>query len=228
MRKFCITDLSREDRPREKFEEKGGTALSVAELLAILIGSGNAEENAVELMQRVMNDCHNSLATLERMDIRELCRYKGMGPAKAITILASCELGKRRMLETAVARSKFDSAQSIYDYFVAKLRNASVEESHVLLLSSGLTFLGSKLISRGGIAGTVVDTRLVLKAALLADAPNIVLCHNHPSGNLRPSPEDDRLTERLKKAAQAVSLNLLDHVIVTDGGYYSYQEEGRL
>lgn len=225
--KTTISDLNATDRPREKFEEKGAGALSVAELLAILIGSGNAEENAVELMQRLMADCNNSLATLERMDLKELYRYKGLGPAKAISILASCELGKRRMLETAVARPKFDCAQSIYDYFIPRLRSESVEESHVLLLSTGLTLLGSRLISRGGIAGTVVDVRLVLKAALLADAPNIALVHNHPSGNLQPSREDDNLTQRLRKAADAVNIRLIDHVIVTDGGYYSYQEHGR-
>lgn len=226
--KTTINDLSATDRPREKFEEKGASALSVPELLAILIGSGNADENAVQLMQRVMADCNDSLATLERMDLKELYRYKGLGPAKAISILASCELGRRRMLETAVARPKFDSAQAIYDYFVPRLRSESVEESHVLLLSTGLTFLGSRLISRGGIAGTVVDVRLVLKAALLADAPNIALCHNHPSGNLRPSNEDDQLTARLKRAADTIGIRLLDHVIVTDGGYYSYQEHDRM
>lgn len=226
--KINITDLNAEDRPREKFSEKGGGSLSVAELLAILIGSGNADENAVQLMQRVMNDCDGSLATLERMDIRELCKYKGMGPAKAIAILASCELGKRRMRENAVERKKFLSSTDIYSFFYPKLRDLSVEESHVLLLSSGLTYIGSRLISRGGIGGTVVDVRLVLKEALLADAPNIVLCHNHPSGNLTPSREDDDLTRRLREAARTVSLNLIDHLVVTDGGFFSYADEGRL
>lgn len=226
--KLNITDLDAQDRPREKFAEKGGGSLSVAELLAILIGSGNADENAVQLMQRIMNDCEGSLATFERMDIRELCKYKGMGPAKAITLLASCELGKRRMRESAVARRKFASSEDIYDFFYPRMRDLSVEESHVLLLSTGLTFLGTKLISRGGIGGTVVDVRLVLKEALLADAPNIVLCHNHPSGNLRPSREDDALTRKVKEAARTVSLNLIDHLIVTDGGFYSYADEGKL
>lgn len=223
-----ITELNIEDRPREKFATKGATSLSAAELLAILIGSGNAEENAVELMQRVMKDCGERLSTLEKMDIRELCKYKGLGSAKAITLLAACELGKRRMRETAVARKKFTSSTDIYNYFYSVMRDKSVEESYVLLLSTGLTFLGSKLISRGGIGGTVVDIRLVLKEALLADAPNIVLCHNHPSGNLRPSREDDDLTSKMKQAARTVNINLIDHIIVTDGGFFSYQDEGRL
>lgn len=226
--KLSITDLNAEDRPREKFEAHGGDSLSSAELLAILIGSGNAEENAVQLMQRILGDCSNSLTGLGRMSIGELCKYKGMGPAKAISLLAACELGRRRALEDGRNKRQFQSAEDIYSFYLSKLRDTMVEESHVLLLNNNLRLLGSKLISRGGITGTVVDIRLVLKEALLAGATKMALCHNHPSGNPRPSRQDDDLTERLKEAAKQVEIQLIDHVIVTDGCYYSYQTEGRL
>lgn len=226
--KFSITDMSLEDRPREKFESLGPDVLSVSELLAILIGSGSAKENAVQLMQRVMKDCDGSLATLGRMSIKDLCRYNGMGPAKAITVLAACELGRRRLREDSTHIRRITSATDIYRYFLDKVRDSPVEESHILLLSRSLGILGSKLISRGGITGTVVDVRMILREALLANATQIVLMHNHPSGSTRPSVQDDSLTEKVKHAAETMDIHLLDHVIVTDGAYYSYQEEGRL
>lgn len=222
-----ITHLALEDRPRERFMEHGASTLSKAELLAILIGSGNLEENAVQLMQHIMKDCQDSLATLSRLSVEELCRYKGIGPAKAITILAACELGNRRMGEDT-RPIQVRSAQSIYDYFLPKVREISHEESYVLLLNQSLKVIGCKLLSRGGITGTVVDVRMILKHALLANATNLALCHNHPSGNTRPSTEDDALTEKVRKAAATMDIRLIDHVIVTDGSYYSYQEEGRL
>lgn len=222
-----ILSLSTEDRPREKFELKGGDALSTAELLAILTGSGSKEENAVQLMQRVMTDCRGSLSALSRMSINELCRYKGIGRAKAVTILAACELARRRTTEAELPR-KFDNANAIYQYFRPKMLNLSIEESHVLLLNQSLSFIASKLISRGGITGTVVDVRLVLKEALLAGSTQIVLCHNHPSGSLFPSRDDDNLTQKLKLAASNMDIHLIDHIIVTERGYYSYSEQGRL
>ncbi len=226
--KLSITDLSLEDRPREKFEALGASSLSTAELLAILIGSGSQDENAVQLMQRVMNDCKGSLACLGRKSIAELCQYKGLGPAKAITMLAACELGNRRALENAQAKKVFTSANDIYNYFLPILRDKSIEESHILLLKNNLSLITSKLISRGGITGTVVDIRLILKEALLAGATHIALCHNHPSGNAKPSRQDDELTKRLKLAAKQIDITLIDHIIVTDGNFYSYSNEGCL
>lgn len=226
--KLSITDLSMEDRPREKFEAFGASSLSSAELLAILIGSGSQDENAVQLMQRVMNDCQGSLAYLGRKSIAELCKYKGLGPAKAITMLAACELGNRRALENAQNKKVFTTANDIYNYFLPLLRDKSIEESHVLLLKNNLSLICSKLISRGGITGTVVDIRLILKEALLAGATHMALCHNHPSGNANPSRQDDELTKRLAQAAKQVDITLIDHVIVTDGAFYSYSNEGRL
>lgn len=223
-----ITDLSEEDRPREKFEAQGADGLSTSELLAILIGSGNNEENAVQLMQRIMNCCDGSLCTLGRMSISELCAFKGVGKAKAITLLAACEVGRRRALEDSRQRVTFRNSQQIYEYFLSKMQDKPTEESHVMLLNNNLRLISSKLISRGGITGTVVDVRLILKEALLAGATNIVLCHNHPSGNPRPSQQDDALTEKVKQSAQLMDIRLLDHLIVTSDEYYSYQEEGRL
>lgn len=223
-----ITDLSLEDRPREKFEAKGPGALSTAELLAILIGSGTSEENAVALMQRVMHSCDESLKALGKMSIKDLCKFKGVGPAKAITILAACELGNRRTLEEATQREQFSSSKHIYDYFKTKVSDLAFEESHVMLLNNNLRLIGTRLISRGGITGTVVDVRLVLKEALLAAATHIALCHNHPSGSLTPSREDDALTKRLHDAAVMVQIQLIDHLIISDFGYFSYRDEGKL
>ena len=223
-----ITDLSLDDRPREKFAAHGAATLSKAELLAILIGSGNTEENAVQLMQRIMNDCQGSLATLGNMGIDSLCRYKGMGPAKAISVLAACELGRRRMAEGMELRPQLTSSADIFAYMTPRLKGTPVEECHAILLNNHLRVVGCKLISRGGITGTVVDVRLVLREALLCNATHLALCHNHPSGNPRPSGEDDRLTQKLKAAAATMDLRLIDHIIRTDEAYFSYQDEGRL
>ena len=223
-----ITDLSLDDRPREKFAAHGAATLSKAELLAILIGSGNTKENAVQLMQRVMNDCQGSLATLGNMGIDSLCRYKGMGPAKAISVLAACELGRRRMAEGMELRPQLTSSADLFAYMTPRLKGTPVEECHAILLNNHLRVVGCKLISRGGITGTVVDVRLVLREALLCNATHLALCHNHPSGNPRPSGEDDRLTQKLKAAAATMDLRLIDHSILTDEAYFSYQDEGRL
>ena len=223
-----ITDLSQDDRPREKFAAHGAATLSKAELLAILIGSGNTEENAVQLMQRIMNDCQGSLATLGNMGIDSLCRYKGMGPAKAISVLAACELGRRRMAEGMELRPQLTSSADIFAYMTPRLKGTPVEECHAILLNNHLRVVGCKLISRGGITGTVVDVRLVLREALLCNATHLALCHNHPSGNPRPSGEDDLLTQKLKAAAATMDLRLIDHIILTDEAYFSYQDEGRL
>lgn len=225
--KMSITQLSEADRPREKFLTHGARALSKAELLAILIGSGNDEENAVQLMQRLVTDTGDRLANLERLTVQELCAYRGVGPAKAITILAACEL-MRRSNDEQHEVTRIRSAEDIYAFFRSKNGSCTVEECHVLLLNHDLRVIGSRLISRGGLTGTVVDIRMVLREALLANATHIALCHNHPSGSLRPSREDDSLTERVRKAAQTMDIRLVDHVIVTTDGFYSYQDQERI
>lgn len=222
-----IHEWNEADRPREKFEALGATALSKAELLAILIGSGTPEQSAVELMRSLLHDCDDQLVRLGRMSIAELCRYKGIGPAKAITILAACELGRRRESE-GVEREVMNNAALIYRYFRQHLTDAHVEEAHALLLDNQLRIIRSALIARGGINQTLVDIRVLLREALLSRAVHLVFCHNHPSGHAQPSTEDDLLTQKIQQACEVVGIRMVDHLIFADTGYYSYAEEGRL
>lgn len=230
MNKLSINQWAEEDRPREKLMNHGAAALTNAELLAILIGSGSQDESAVDLMKRVLADCGNNLNTLGKKTIDELTggRYKGLGPAKAVTIIAACELGKRRQAEKAEERQKLDSAAAIYEYMLPKMQDLPEEEAWVLLMNQNFKLIKSVMLSHGGITETAVDIRLAVKNALLCNATVVALCHNHPSGNTRPSSDDDRLTQRMKKACELMRLHFLDHLIVTDGRYYSYSEEGRL
>lgn len=226
-----IKELPTDDRPREKLAANGPEALTAAELLAILIGSGNTEETAVELMQRVLADCGNSLRQLGRMSINELTatRYKGLGPAKAITIIAACELGKRRATEAAMEKRYVHSATDIFRLMHPIMQDLPHEESYAIYLRPDSSVIGKPyLVSRGGIAETLVDVRLTLREAIMRRATAFAFTHNHPSGNLRPSQADDRLTERLSRAAKVMELQMLDHVIVTDTNYYSYREQGKL
>lgn len=226
--KLNINQWAKEDRPREKMMLHGAGALSNAELLAILIGSGSTDESAVELMRKVLADYRNSLSELGKSGVEELCRYKGIGPAKAITLLAASELGRRRKEEGTLERLQIRSSEDIYRLFYPLMCDLPVEECWVLLLNQAGKVIDRIRISQGGLASTAVDIRCVLREALIRRAVSMVLCHNHPSGNLRPSREDDRLTESLRQAAVTVNLRLLDHVIVTDGKYYSYADEGRI
>lgn len=214
--------------PREKFEHLGAEALSNSELLAILIGSGNTKESAVDLMKRVMNDCGNNLNTLGKKSIAELCEYEGIGPAKAITILAACELGKRRQLEKAEERLDLGSAVAIYEHMHPLMQDLDVEEAWVLLMNRNFKLIKKVRISHGGISETAVDVRVIMKHAIMNNATVIALCHNHPSNNPRPSGDDDRLTKRMKEACQLMRIFFLDHLIITDGRYYSYHEEGKI
>ncbi len=226
--KLNINQWSEEDRPREKLERLGAEALSNAELLAILIGSGSPRETAVELMKRVMSDCNNNLNTLGKKTIAELTDYNGVGKAKAITILATCELGKRRQREQAEERATLSSAAAIYDLMRPVMQDFPTEEGHLLLMNNSLKLIKRVCISRGGLTETAIDVRVILREALLANASAIALCHNHPSGNARPSADDDRLTKLLQDACRTMRITFIDHVIITDGRYYSYNEEGRL
>lgn len=241
--KLNIKQWAEEDRPREKLASKGVEALSNAELLAILIGSGSSEESAVELMRRLLADCGNSLNALGKMSLEEFTasvtvqengkkrmvhRYKGLGTAKAVTIMAACELGKRRMQESVAERRQIRSSKDLYEYYLPILQDLQHEECHVLLLNQACRILENVLVSRGGLTETAVDIRMILRMALLRQATVIALCHNHPSGNTRPSTEDNRLTERLNQACRMMNIHFLDHVIVTDGKYYSYRDEGVL
>ena len=228
MQNLTIANWAEEDRPRERLERLGPEALSNAELLAILIGSGTPKVSAVELMKTVMAACINNLNTLGKMSITDLERFKGIGPAKAITILAACELGKRRAREKAEERADLGSATAIYNYMHPLMQDLDVEEFYVLLMNQRFKLIKAIRVSHGGITETAVDVRVIMKEAILNNATVMVACHNHPSGNNRPSKEDDRLTERMKKACELLRVYFLDHVIITDGAYYSYREEGRV
>lgn len=228
MEKLNINQWAEEDRPREKMMQKGAEALSDAELLAILIGSGNTEESAVALMQRVLAACGNDLNQLGKWEVRDFSRFKGLGPAKSITIMAALELGKRRKLQERPERATIRSSIDIYDLFHPLLCDLPTEEFWVLLLNQASKVINKVRISRGGIDQTTADVRTILREALLQRAVQIVLIHNHPSGNPRPSNDDRHLTELVKKAAQTMNIRLTDHLIVTDGKYYSFNDEGTL
>ena len=227
MEKLNINQWSADDRPREKFMERGAEALTNAELLAILIGSGNTKETAVDLMKRILADCDDKLNVLGRKTMEELTDYNGIGAAKAITILAACELGRRRQSEN-VDRLKMDSANNIYLYLHPKMQDLGVEQAWVLLMNQNFKLIKGERLSVGGISETSIDVRQVLKLALINNATVLAIAHNHPSNNPRPSRDDDRITERMKKACDIMRIHFLDHVIVTDGQYYSYHEQGRL
>ncbi len=226
--KLSINQWALEDRPREKLERLGPESLSDAELLAILIGKGTKNVSAVDLMQRIMSECHNNLNTLGKMTIEELMSYSGIGLAKAVTILAACELGKRRSMQKPEERPKLSSASAIYNHMLPIMQDLSVEEAWVLLMNQSYKLIKQKLISHGGITETAVDVRIIIKEALLCNATVVALCHNHPSNNTQPSGADNQLTKRVKDACDTMRLFFIDHIIVTDGAYYSYQEEGKL
>lgn len=225
--KLTIANWSEEDRPREKMMSLGPQALSDAELLAILVGSGTPGVSAVDLMQEILRDCHNNLNTLGKMTIRQLCEYKGVGEAKAITILAACELGKRRQAETPEERPDLGSATKIYRHMHHLMQDLDVEEFWVLLLNQHYRLIKKVRISHGGITETAVDIRIIIREAVLVNATILAVCHNHPSGSLSPSRADDDLTKTIQKACEIMRIHFMDHVIVTDGQYYSYHELGR-
>ena len=228
MEKLNINQWAEEDRPREKMMQKGAEALSDAELLAILIGSGNTEETAVALMQRVLAACGNDLNRLGKWEVRDFSRFKGLGPAKSITIMAALELGKRRKLQERPERASIRSSIDIYELFHPLLCDLPTEEFWVLLLNQAAKVIDKVRISRGGIDQTTADVRTILREALLQRAVQIALVHNHPSGNPSPSRADRNLTDLVKKAAQTMNIQLIDHLIVTDGKYYSFCDEGEL
>ena len=228
MDKLNINQWAAEDRPREKLMRLGPSALSDAELLAILVGSGSTKEDAVSLMKRILNDCKNNLNTLGKLSIRDLCRYNGVGPAKAITILAACELGKRRQMERPEERPDLSTATRIYNHLHPMMQDLDTEEFWLLLMNQDFRLIREQKIAHGGISEVAVDIRLLIKEALLCNATILAVCHNHPSGSLRPSQADNDLTQSIRRACDVMRIKFMDHVIITDGAYYSYHEEGRM
>jgi DNA repair protein RadC len=223
-----IKQQAEEDRPREKLMTKGVEALTNAELLAILIGGGTTKKTAVELMQEVLGDCAYSLRNLNCLTMQDLMRYNGIGEAKALTIIAAAEIGKRRLMEDCSAITQFHTGADVLKFMTPHLQTLTHERSWVLLLNNNARLLHFAKLSTGGLTETTVDLRMLLKEALLHDATSFILVHNHPSGNLHPSRHDEELTQRVNRAAQAVNLRMIDHVIVTEGDYYSFSENGKL
>ena len=211
--RLTIANWAEDDQPREKLRDKGAQALSNAELLAILIGSGSPGVSAVELMQQVLNDCKNNLNTMGKMSIRQLMDYRGIGEAKAITILAACELGKRRQEQ---------------NYMRPKMQDLDTEEFWVLLLNQNYRLIKDIRISHGGISEVSVDVRIIMREAVLANATVLAVCHNHPSGSISPSRQDDQITQTIHRACDTMRLHFLDHLIITDGQYFSYHESGKV
>ena len=226
--RLTIANWAEDDQPREKLRDKGAQALSNAELLAILIGSGSPGVSAVELMQQVLNDCKNNLNTMGKMSIRQLMDYKGIGEAKAITILAACELGKRRQEQSPLERPDLGTATRIYNYMRPKMQDLDTEEFWVLLLNQNYRLIKDIRISHGGISEVSVDVRIIMREAVLANATVLAVCHNHPSGSISPSRQDDQITQTIHRACDTLRLHFLDHLIITDGQYFSYHESGKV
>lgn len=227
-RKLNVKDWQEEDRPREKLMLKGAETLSNAELLAILIGSGSPDETAVGLMQRILADNSDNLNRLGKLSLDQLCKYKGIGEAKAVTILAAMELGKRRQREEVLQRKRIDNPDAIFQLLHTELQDKDVEEAWILLLNQNFRLIRHMRISSGGITETMVDVRIIIREALLHNATVVALCHNHPSGNVSPSRDDDRLTARVKAACDTMRIHFLDHIIIGENKYYSYREEGKI
>lgn len=227
--RLTIKQWAVEDRPREKMVRLGAKSLSNGELLAILINTGTNTHTALEIARIVLKSANNRIGTLGALSIDELCRNnKGIGPAKAITILAALELGLRRNSEPIIERADFMCSRDIHGYFHPLLCGLAHEEFWILLLNQSHKLIASKKISGGGITETTVDTRLILQSALSCNATNIALCHNHPSGNRNPSASDNMVTQKIVNAAKLMDIRVIDHLIICDTLYYSYADEGIL
>lgn len=226
LRYRAITAWAEEDRPREKMLSKGKIALTDGELLAILLGSGTVGESAVALAQRILSDVDYNLHELGKRSVRDLQRYKGVGEAKAIAIAAALELGRRRQLSDLRERPRITGSRDAFQAIAPLLTDLHHEEFWLLMLNKANEVFARERLSTGGMAGTVVDAKILFKAALDARAAAIIAVHNHPSGNLQPSQADLDLTQRLRKAGELLDLPLLDHLIVSERGYYSFADEG--
>ena len=226
--KYSIKQWAKDDRPREKLLAKGAAVLSNSELLAILILNGSGGKSAVELAQDVLKLGKDNLNELGKLSIKELTKIKGIGEAKAITIAAAMELGRRRQATASIEKTVVSSSADVATYLQTSLRDYKHEVFAVIFLNRANKINDFKIISEGGITGTVADPRIILKKALEQDAVSLILCHNHPSGSLKPSRADEELTLKIKEAAKYFDIKVLDHLIVSDDGYYSFADEGIL
>lgn len=225
---FGIKSWAEDDRPREKLLHKGKISLSDAELIAILIGSGSRNESAVQLSKRILASTGNQLSELGKLSVKKLCEFKGIGPAKAVSIVAAMELGRRRRTEEALEKKKITSSASVFELMQPIIGELYHEEFWIIYLNNSNKVIEQLQLSKGGITGTLVDVRITLRKALEVGATSIILAHNHPSGTLRPSEADKQLTQKLKTAAQSLDIKVLDHLIVTEKSYFSFADEGVL
>jgi DNA repair protein RadC len=223
-----ITSWAEDDRPREKLMLKGKNALSDAELIAILIGSGNRNESAVDLSKRILKDSENNLNALGKLNLNQLMKYIGIGEAKAITIIAAMELGRRRRHEESQEIKVFKSSKNIFEYMQPILGDLLHEEFWCIYLNQANKPIFKTQISKGGINTTIVDVRIIFKHAFEYNAVSIVLIHNHPSGNIKPSSQDFDITKSIIKGAKTLNINIIDHLIITQNNYYSFADEGEL
>jgi len=223
---FTIKNWALDDRPREKLLQKGKLSLTDAELIAILIGSGSRNESAVELSKKILSKNLNNLNLLGKQSVAQLMQFKGIGEAKAISIIAAMELGRRRRSEEALENVKITSSNSVFEVLQPILGDLAHEEFWILYLNNANKIIEKFQISKGGITGTLVDVRITLRKALELGAVSLILAHNHPSGNLNPSEADKQITQKLKMAAESMDIKILDHLIVTEKSYFSFADEG--
>lgn len=228
IKNFSIKQWNEDDRPREKMLTKGREALSDAELIAVLIGSGNKEESAVALAKRMLNDVQNNLNSFSKLSIEDLMHYKGIGQAKAITILTGLELARRCRLEDALKTDKITGSSAVFNIMQPILGNLRHEEFWVIYLNNSNKVIYKKQLSKGGITGTLVDTRLIFNKAVELLATGIIICHNHPSGALMPSNSDKKLTIKIKQAGETLDIKVLDHLIITEKDYFSFADNNLL
>lgn len=225
---FSIKSWAEDDRPREKLSLKGKSVLSDAELIAILIGSGSRNESAVQLSKRILASVDNNLNVLGKLSIKQLCEFKGIGEAKAISIIAALELGKRRNNEDVIKLEKITSSQITFDIMQPIIGDLPHEEFWVLYLNNNMKVVHKTQLSKGGITGTVVDIRIIFKIAFEHNATGIIMAHNHPSGNNTPSKADFEVTNKIKIACQNLEISLIDHLIITQHNYYSFKDSDKI
>ncbi len=223
--KLPIKHWAEDDRPREKLLLKGKGILTKAELIAILIGSGNMEESAVTLSQKILNSVNNNLAELSRLSVNDLMKFKGIGTAKAISIIAALELGKRRRADDVIKKKKITSSGDVFEILYAELSDKDYEEFWILLLDRANQVIRKVNISEGGMSGTVADPKKIYKIALDNKASSIIIAHNHPSNNLKPSTNDIELTKKIAKAGKVLDISVLDHLIIGNDKYFSFADE---
>ncbi len=225
---FSIKNWKEDDRPREKLITKGKAVLSDAELIAILIGSGSRNESAVALSKKILLSVNHNLSGLSKLSLEQLILFKGIGEAKAVSIITALELGKRRRLEEALLQSEITSSKAVFEIMQPIIGDLQHEEFWVLFLNNSNKVLRKTQLSKGGITGTLVDTRLIFKKAMEVGATSIILAHNHPSGTLVPSSSDKSLTQKIKKAGETLDIKVLDHLIITEKSYFSFADSNEL